>query len=97
MSMRFTVTNDSNWNHEYIHVTEQGKEDQVVKLAPGESHTIHRQIGAFSKRLTVDFENNPDKAVPFRGPNGEQVMPRVETVWENATGERRAAPSKEDA
>ena len=94
MSQRFTLTNDSNWDNEIIHVTEQGKEDQIVKLKPGESHTVYRTTGAFSKRLTVDF-GEEGEIKPFRDPSGEQVLPRVETVWETVKGERRDAPFKE--
>ena len=91
MSQKFTIINTGNWDGEFIHVTEEGREGEIVKLAPGEQHDFHKQVGAFSKRLVVDFEEAA-RSKPFYNEAGDrQLVPEAGCTWVEVPRPEKAA------
>ena len=78
MTMKVAITNLSNWTSEVVTVS--GFNRSVNELHPGETIEIglHKNQSESFVLETAVIEDSE----PHRDEEGQQIYPRVETIWE---------------
>ena len=81
MTMKVAITNLSNWTNEVVTV-KSFRDRKVIDLWPGESIEIGLDKNQDLSEAVVLETKVQEGSEPHRDEEGQQIYPRVETVWE---------------